>query len=173
VIDLLVDIVSRNGNLMLNFPLPASGMLDNDELTVLDGIARWMAVNNEAIYATRPWKLFGEGPAAEDASDKNKKEAAFNEGRRKDMTYEDVRFTTKGTTLYAFIMGWPDHGGQVTIKALGSGGANSTGTIADIRLLGHGKVDFKREEDGLKIQLPDRRPCEHAFAFKIDVEGLA
>ncbi|MDO6430288.1 alpha-L-fucosidase [Flavitalea sp. BT771] len=172
VVDLLVDIVSRNGNLMLNFPLPASGMLDNDELTVLDGITRWMAVNSEAIYATRPWKLFGEGPAADAASDKNKKAAAFNEGHRKDMAYEDVRFTTKGKTLYAFVMGWPDKGGQVTIKALASAGADKTGTIADIQLLGHGKVDFKREEAGLKIQLPGRKPCEHAFAFKISGEGL-
>jgi alpha-L-fucosidase len=172
VIDLLADIVSRNGNLMLNFPLPASGMPDNDELAVLDGITRWMAVNSEAIYATRPWRLFGEGPSAEGASDKNKKAAAFNEGGRKDMTYEDVRFTTKDKTLYAFVMGWPDNGAQVTIKALARGGANSAATVADVQLQGHGKVDFKREEDGLKIQLPGRKPCEHAFVFKISGEGL-
>ena len=63
VIDMLCDIVSRNGNLMLNFPLPNSGKLDADELEVLDGITEWMAVNSEGIYATRPWKIFGEGPS--------------------------------------------------------------------------------------------------------------
>jgi alpha-L-fucosidase len=63
VIDMLVDIVSRNGNLMLNFPLPNSGMLDDEELKIIDGITRWMSVNSEAIYATRPWKIFGDGRA--------------------------------------------------------------------------------------------------------------
>ena len=64
VVDLLADIVSRNGNLMLNFPLPNSGMLDDDELKVLSGITDWMAVNSEAIHDTRPWKIFGDGPVA-------------------------------------------------------------------------------------------------------------
>ncbi|MBN9382486.1 MAG: alpha-L-fucosidase [Chitinophagaceae bacterium] len=171
VIDLLVDIVSRNGNLMLNFPLPASGMLDSDELTVLDGITRWMAVNSEGIYATRPWRIFGEGPAADGASRKDKG-AAFNENKRRDMTYEDVRFMTKGKTLYAFVMGWPDGGKQVVIRALGSGGDSRTASIGDVQLLGHGKVEFRRDENGLTILLPDRRPCEHAFAFQISGEGL-
>jgi len=172
VVDLLVDIVSRNGNLMLNFPLPASGMLDNDELTVLDGITRWMAVNSEAIYATRPWKLFGDGPAADGAADKNKKEAAFNEGHRKDMTYEDFRYTTKGKTLYAFVMGWPDTKRQVVIRPLSSNGGSRAASIQDVQLLGHGKVEFRRTEEGLTILLPDQRPCEHAFAFKISGVGL-
>ena len=59
---MLVDIVSRNGNLLLNFPLPNSGALDSDEVKMLDEITRWMAVNSEGIYSTRPWKIFGEGP---------------------------------------------------------------------------------------------------------------
>jgi alpha-L-fucosidase len=177
VVDLLVDIVSRNGNLMLNFPLPASGMLDNDERTVLDGITRWMTVNSEGIYATRPWKLFGEGPAAGGA--KAGAGASFNEEKRKEMNYEDVRFTTKGKTLYAFVMGWPDSGGQVVIRALGSGGGaqaaqglSASANISNIELLGHGKLNFTRTDEGLKIQLPDRRPGEYAFTFKISGEGL-
>jgi len=170
VIDLLVDIVSRNGNLMLNFPLPASGMLDSDELTVLDGITRWMAVNSEGIYATRPWKIFGEGPSTDGA--KSKEGAAFNEEKRKDMTCEDVRFTTKGKTLYAFIMGWPDNGGQVVIRPLGSGGSHREATIADVQLLGHGKVEFQRVAEGLRIMLPGRQPGDYAFTFKISGEGL-
>ena len=172
VIDLLVDIVSRNGNLMLNFPLPASGMLDSDELDVLDGITRWMAVNSEGIYATRPWKVFGEGPTAEGASATGKG-AAFNEGKRKDMTHEDVRFTTKDGKLYAFVMGWPESGGQLVIKALGSQGARKDATIADVQLLGHGKVEFQRVEEGLRIMLPGRQTGAYAFTFKISGNGLA
>jgi len=171
VVDLLVDIVSRNGNLMLNFPLPASGMLDSDELTVLDGITRWMAVNREGIYATRPWKIFGEGPSTDAAAKKNGG-AAFNEGARKNMTYEDVRFTTKGKTLYAFIMGWPDNGGQVVIRPLGSDGSHRDATIADVQLLGHGKVEFQRIAEGLSIMLPERQPGDYAFTFRISGEGL-
>jgi len=172
VIDLLVDIVSRNGNLMLNFPLPASGMLDNDELAVLDGITRWMAVNSEGIYATRPWRIFGGGPST-DFPAKNKDGAAFNEGKRKDMTHEDVRFTTKAGKLYAFAMGWPAGQQQLVIKALGSQGVGKAAAIEDVHLLGHGKVEFRRTDEGLTIQLPGHQPCEHAFAFRISGNGLA
>ena len=92
VIDLLTDIVSKNGNLLLNFPLPNSGELDFEEMKVLEGITAWMAVNSEGIYTSRPWKIYGEGP-----STKVKIEAGnFNEDKQKDLTAEDVRFTTKG-----------------------------------------------------------------------------
>src|SRR5206468_5750767 len=114
VVDMLVDIVSRNGNLMLNFPLPASGMLDSDELNVLDGITKWMAINSEGIYATRPWKIFGSGPSTDKAKNANESQQ-FNESRRKDLTFEDVRFTAKGNMLYAFIMGWPEGNNSVII----------------------------------------------------------
>lgn len=174
VIDLLVDIVSRNGNLMLNFPLPASGMLDNDELKVLDGITRWMAVNSEGIYATRPWKIFGMGP--QPAITKNENEVnsaqAFNEKNRKQFTHEDIRFTTKGKTLYAFFMGWPEGGGQVVVRPLSTVSEQKVGEIQSIELLGGGKVEFKRDEEGLKVTLPSGKPCEHAFALKIQGSNL-
>jgi len=172
VIDLLVDIVSRNGNLMLNFPLPASGMPDNDELAVLDGITRWMAVNSEGIYATRPWKIFGGGPST-DSPEKKKEGASFNEDKRKDMTHEDVRFTTKDGKLYAFAMGWPANQDQLVIKALGSQGIAKAAAIEDVQLLGHGKVEFQRVEEGLRIMLPDHQPGAYAFTFKISGNGLA
>ncbi len=173
VVDLLVDIVSRNGNLMLNFPLPASGMLDSDELNVLDGITKWMTVNSEGIYATRPWKIFGAGPLTDVA--KNEKEVnsatTFNESKRKTFSYEDVRFAAKGKTLFAFIMGWPE-GKQVVIKPLGNTSAQKTGAIESVSLLGAGKLDFTRDEEGLKINFPNRKPCEHAFCLKIEGSNL-
>ncbi len=171
VVDLLVDIVSRNGNLMLNFPLPASGMLDSDELSVLDGITKWMAVNSEAIYATRPWKIYGEGQQSQNAKNHNEN-SAFNENKRKDLTYQDVRFTTKGNTLYAVVMGWPDEEKQVSVQALKNNSDQKIGSIENVELLGYGKVDFKREDDALKITLPDHKPGEHAFVFKISGRDL-
>ena len=162
VIDMLVDIVSRNGNLLLNFPLPNSGMLDSEEMKILDEITRWMAINGEAIYATRPWKIFGEGPGTEASAT----DGGFNENKRKDLTAKDVRFTTKGETLYAFVMGWPE--AQAVIAPLATNSKHGVGRIRNVELLGHpGKVQWTHDELGLKVQLPAERPGDHAIAFKI------
>jgi alpha-L-fucosidase len=162
VVDMLVDIVSRNGNLMLNFPLPASGMLDSDELNTLDGITKWMAVNSEAIYSTRPWKIFGESPAVQSA----KSETSFNESKRQDLTFNDIRFTTKGKILYTFFMGWPQNN-QVLIKPLATNNPQQTGKIENVELLGYGNVQFTRDNEGLKVTLPPQKPCDHAYALKL------
>lgn len=162
VIDMLVDIVSRNGNLMLNFPLPASGALDLEEMNVLAGITNWMAVNSEAIHATRPWKIYGEGPG----SQKPEKSSSFNESTRKDLTAADVRFTTKGSTVYAFVMGWPDF--DVVIAPLGSNNQYRVGKIQNVELLGFdGKLQWSQTDSGLHIRVPEQKPCDYAVAFKI------
>jgi alpha-L-fucosidase len=163
VIDLLVDIVSRNGNLLLNFPLPNSGELDSRELAVLDEITRWMAVNGEAIYATRPWKIFGDGPVA--SAPPSSRGVRFNESGRVDLTAEDVRFTSKGDTLYAFVMGWPAQ--RVTIKSLGKASRLAPGKIAHVELLGHGRVKWSQDDEGLTAWMPERKPCDHVIALKI------
>jgi len=163
VVDLLVDVVSRNGNLMLNFPLPASGYLDLEELNVLAGITKWMGVNGEAIHGTRPWKIFGESPAAIATSEKS---ASFNENERKDLTAADIRFTTKGVALYAFVMGWPDY--EVVIRPLALNTALRVGKVSNVELLGYdGKLEWSQDEKGLKILTPAKSPCEHAVAFKV------
>ena len=173
VIDLLVDIVSRNGNLMLNFPLPSGGMLDSDELIVLDGITKWMAVNSEAIYATRPWRVYGEGHPSAITNQDNQANSQFNENKRRELTHEDVRFTTRGNTLYTFFMGWPEaEEKQVMVRLLGNNSEQMVGSVENVELLGYGKVDFKREEDGLKIILPSHKPCEYACALKISGSNL-
>jgi alpha-L-fucosidase len=145
-------------------------MLDNDELTVLDGITKWMAVNSEGIYATKPWKIYGEGPQASITKNPDQVNAAqaFNENKRKELTHEDVRFTTKDNTLYAFFMGWPEGDGkEVVIRPLGNNSAQKVGSVESVELLGSGKVEFKREDDGLKVTLPAQRPGEYAYALKI------
>src|SRR6185436_1824451 len=140
IIDMLVDIVSRNGNLLLNFPLPNSGMLDSEELKILDEITRWIAINGDAIYATRPWKIFGEGPG----TDASAAERGFNESKRKDLTARDVRFTTKGQTLYAFVMGWPDK--EALITPLATNSKHGVGRISNVELLGYaGTVQWKQD----------------------------
>ena len=115
VIDMLVDIVSRNGNLLLNFPLPNSGELDYEELVVLEEITKWIAINSEGIYATRPWKIFGDGPVA--TAPPPSAGTRFNESGRKALTAEEIRFTTKGDTLYAFVMGWPEKESLIKLAA--------------------------------------------------------
>jgi len=164
VIDMLVDIVSRNGNLMLNFPLPNSGELDDKELKILDGITRWMAINSEGIYSTRPWKAFGDGPVA--TAPPSGRGARFNEAGRRDFTAEEIRFTSKSGTLYAFVMGWPEK--QAVIKPLATTSQFAPPKIKNVELLGFkGRVKWVQNEKGLTVQMPGQKPCDHAIALKI------
>jgi alpha-L-fucosidase len=158
VIDLLVDIVSKNGNLLLNFPLPASGELDPEELKVLEGITAWTSVNGEGIYATRPWKLYGEGPSTRVVIKPNGREFDPNEGKKPDLGPQDIRFTTKGQTLYAFVMGWP--GAQCTIASLALAGPQSPRRAVDVRLLGREQpLPFTHDAQGLHVTFPSDRPA--------------
>lgn len=162
VIDMLVDIVSQNGNLMLNFPLPNNGVLDPDEMKVLEAITAWMAVNSEGIYSTRPWKIYGEGPSVATEGPGGK----FNEKARKPLTAADVRFTQKGKTLFAFVMGWP--GKEAVIKALGTASPQSPARIENVTLLGHhGRLRWKQEAAGLRVELPAQPPSEHATTLQV------
>ena len=162
VIDMLTDIVSKNGNLLLNFPLPNSGELDFEEMTVLEGITAWMAVNSEGIYSSRPWKIYGEGPAT-----KAKVEAGnFNEDKQKDLTAEDVRFTVKNSNIYAFVMGWPEK--SATVNALGLASEQAPGTIRNVELLGYkGEVKWKQDETALEIEMPAEKLSEIGITLKV------
>lgn len=163
VVRMLADIVSKNGNLMLSVPLRRDGTLDEDEVKIINGIGAWLKVNGEAIYATRPWAVYGEGPSTlvnekgrfDGQSDTQK--AAF--------TAEDVRFTTSkdGKTIYAIVLAFPKDG-KVTIKSLGTENAFKVGSV---RMLGAGKVNFTRDASGLSVTLPEKKPCDIAFALKI------
>jgi alpha-L-fucosidase len=173
IIDMLVDIVSRNGNLLLNFPLPSNGMLDDEELKILDEITRWMAVNSEAIYGTRPWTTFGSGPATNVSADAgagasgHHQAGAFNERLRKPLSASDVRYTKKGSTLFAFAMGWPEK--QALFPELALGGAHNVGKIVNVQLLGYaGKLNWTQTAQELRIDLPPEKPCDHAIAFRIE-----
>jgi alpha-L-fucosidase len=164
VIDMLVDVVSRNGNLLLNFPLPNSGMLDAEELKILDAIKEWTATNGEAIFGTRPWKIYGVGPSTTPVSS----DAKFNESKRRELTAEDLRFTRKGQTLYAFFMGRPVSG-EVMVAPLARNSTHAAGEIRSVELLGYdGRLQWSRDETGLKVRLPVEYKGAHAFALRVN-----
>jgi alpha-L-fucosidase len=158
-IHMLADIVSKNGNLLLNVVQRPDGSLDAEVEKMLEELAAWNAVNGEAIFGTRPWLIYGEGAV-------KAKGGHFGE----DFNYscKDIRFTTKGDkTLYAIALGWPPDG-KLTIRALAKpqdGGGNA---IESVGLLGHeGKIEWTQTPEGLVVTLPATKPCDHAFALKI------
>jgi alpha-L-fucosidase len=164
VIDLLVDIVSKNGNLLLNFPLPNSGRLDDEEIKVLDGITQWMAVNSEGIYATKPWKIYGEGPSTKVSVGNG----GFNENKKPDLGADDIRYTTKRNELFAFVQGWP--GAEVVLPALGTGSAQSPAKVQAVSLLGGGdKLKFTQEATGLRVKLPEQKPGSSEIGITLKV----
>jgi len=163
VVRMLVDIVSKNGNLLLNIPVRGDGTLDDKELRVLDGIEAWMRVNRESIVGSRPWRVFGEGPALEGAA---LSAEGFNEGKGRPFTAEDIRFTTRGGTLYAIALGWPE-GGRLVVKSLAEGSPDA-GEIRAVRLLGSpDELRWSRDREGLSVTLPATPPCDYAYAFEV------
>jgi alpha-L-fucosidase len=169
VIQTLADIVSKNGNLLLNIPVRGDGTIDEDEVNVVRGIGDWMAVNKEAIFDTRPWKVFGEGPASAGAE---LSAQGFNEGRVKAYTAEDVRFTqTKdGRTIYAIILGAPTN--SVSITSLGKTAKLLDGSIKKIELLGSKrKAQWQQTDEALAISRPKVLPNDFAIVYKITLHG--
>jgi alpha-L-fucosidase len=162
IITTLVDIVSKNGNLLLNIPLRGDGTIDDDERSVLTDLAAWTAVNGEAIFGTRPFTVFGEGPPDVKGS------GNFNENTSRPYTGEDIRFTIKGGTLYVFALAWPP-GGVLRIKSLGKGSAHYPNEVGRIALLGDDgqSLPFTRDPDGLVVSVPARKPNESVATFKI------
>jgi len=151
VIKQLVDIVSKNGNLLLNIPLRADGTYDEKEAAVLDGIEAWMTVNKESIIGTRPWVKFGEGPVAE--MDIKLNAQGFNDGMYSNMNASDIRFNQTKKHLYVTPLGWPEDG-RIVVKSLRKGNPWFKKPIAKVELLGYGKVKAVQTADGLELQLP-------------------
>ena len=156
----LVDIVSKNGALLLNIGPRPDGTIPEPEEEMLLEIGRWLALNGEAIYGSRPWKVFGEGPTEVGSG-------SFSDTRRQAFTAQDIRFSTKGVALYAILLGWPARG-EATIQSLGSNLKLYPAEIGTVEMLGvKGALRWSRGARGLRVQMPAERPCEHAYVLKI------
>ena len=165
IIPMLADIVSKNGNLMLSVPVRGDGTIDQYEVRFLDQIGGWLKVNGESIYATRPWKVFGEGPPREDTA-VHLGTGEVIEKKVRPLGAEDIRFTKSkdGKFLYAIVCGIPKK--DLLIKSLGA----EAGRVASVELLGHtGKLSWSQNSDGLSIPIVDKWPCPYAVAFKIQL----
>jgi alpha-L-fucosidase len=157
LIDELIDIVSKNGNLLLNIGPRPDGTITQEQQDVLLAIGRWLKVNGEGIYGTRPWEQFGEGPTQIEGE-------SFNEGTGKDFTEKDIRFTVKGDVIYAFVLDIPKE--KIIIKSLASN--SQTGKIGRVELVGsQDKVVWAQKPEGLVIQPSKAWPSECAVSYKI------
>ena len=164
VVKLLVDVVSKNGNLLLSVPLRADGTFDEKEAKILTEFGEWMNMNKESIYDTHPWKVFGEGPIAD--SDITINAQGFNEGSYTNTTAQEIRFTQKGDDLYVTALAWPENK-KVIVKSLAQGNELYPEEIKEVELLGYGKVGFKRTAEGLVIELPGKQLNKIAPVFKV------
>ena len=156
----LIDIVSKNGNLLLNFGPRSDGTIPDEVRATLLEMGAWLKVNGDAIYATTPWKTFGEGPTQVVGG-------AFHDTDTKPYTPEDFRFTAKSSTVYAIGMACPaDH--KATIHSLGWAHEGSAIPIASIELLGSSeKVVWTQAADALNVTLPADAACKYAYALKL------
>lgn len=165
VVKLLVDIVSKNGNLLLSVPLRADGTFDEKEEVILREFGAWMQRNKESIINTRPWKKFGEGPIAE--ADIKINAQGFNEGAYTRATAQEIRFTQSDKYIYATALAWPSEGRQIVIKSLATDAPYHPARISRVELLGYGKVVFTRKTEGLVITLPEQPVNNIAPVFRI------
>ena len=166
VIQMLVDIVSKNGNLLLNVVQTPEGDLEQDVLNILDEIAQWTPVNGEGIYGSRPWTVYGEGPGTE----KNQEKGTF--GGVKDVrpyAPGDIRFTAKGNAVYAFCMMKPNS--EIKINSLGKDSKLNDKAIASVKMLGSNeKLVWNQQNDALVISKPAKLPEWQVVTFKVELK---
>lgn len=162
LIHYLVDNVSKNGYLLLNVGPKANGEIPEPAKQRLREMGEWLKLNGEAIYSASPWVVYGEGPT------KMTLRGGFTERAEVFYTAEDVRFTVKNNVLYAILLGWPGEGKEITIKSLR---ILYPGEVHSVSMLGaDGDLKWSQSKEGLKVKMPNEKPCEHAYVIKIERE---
>jgi alpha-L-fucosidase len=164
LVDDLMDIISKNGSLLLNIGPKPDGTIPEPEVALLGEIGDWLKINGEAVYNTRPWKMYGEG-STHVVDGRHDNDA---EKHRTDFNSSDIRFTQNGDNLYATILAWPGDNKTVTIRSVNP--TNVTSTIKSVQLLGYdGKIEFLQTMKGLVVTLPASSPSKHAQVLKIQL----
>ncbi len=162
LVDDLIDIVSKNGTMLLNVGPKADGTIPSDQADILLEIGNWLDVNGVAIFGSRCWKTFGEGPTVteEGYMSEKKKQDAF--------LAEDIRFTTNNQKLYAIAMDWPENG-EINIKSLMKGSEYCKWDVKSVKMLGSDdKLKWDHSAKGLNVKFPSAKPCKYAFVLEID-----
>jgi alpha-L-fucosidase len=160
LVDDLVDIVAKNGCLLLNVGPRSDGTIPDEDKNILLAIGKWLDLNGEAIYESKFWKVHGEGPTGTATGH-------LAEHKDKPFTAEDIRFTSKPGVLYATLLDWPKDG-VTTIKTLAKGSPQRKEAIHSVELIGSkASLEWKQTENGLRVVLPKNRPCEFAYVLKI------
>lgn len=158
IVHQLIDIVSKNGNLLMNIGPRSDGTIPDEVQQILLDVGAWLNVNGEAIYGTRPWRIYGEGPT-------KVVPGLFHDTDTTHYTPEDFRFTTKAEVLYAIGLAWPEKG-EAVIHSLAL--AAGTRRVQSVALLGSdAKLEFAQGADGLHVRLPAQAPAKFAYALRV------
>ena len=159
VVHRLCDVVSKNGCLLLSIPVRGDGTIDEEEHKIVEGIASWTGRYGEAIFASRPWRISGEGPTQVASG-------SFGEGKLKPFESADIRFTTNGAALFAMTLGRPQ--GAVQIKSLAG-----SGKVRRVEIVGSAApLTFQQDPDGLHVVVPPEASHDYGIALRINGEGI-
>ncbi len=161
VLHSFIDIISKNGVLLLNISPMADGTIPDDQRAVLEKIGQWMKLYGEAIYGTRPWITYGEGPTKEPEGGFKKKKDFL----KLKYSEKDIRYTSRENTLYAFVMGWPGAGKSISMQAL----ANSGLEVGKVSLIGSNEaITWNQSKAGLEVMTPSENPSKISMVYKIE-----
>lgn len=164
IIHLLIDVVSKNGALMLNVSPRSDGTIPKDQQDVLLEIGRWLKTNGEAIYGSRPWYIFGEGPTKQEKSGMFLNKIIY--------TPQDIRFTTRGTVIYACVLGWPGNNKTITLTSFTKKKLrDNLPKVSKVSILGcEEAIHFVQNDEGIHLVTPEKKVMDHAFVIKIETE---